>query len=286
MKHLPQNPSFEYLRREARGLRAKHRSKDISVFKIIGHFDTSFHGLDQDEVFARKFSIIDAQRVTARQYCFASWRRLKLFVQKETEKTSAYNPVLRQDLLRRNEMRLALIRRAKDKRPGSQESLRTFNEESQEIVRKIYERFGWPGPQLVRRDGLEACYWLAVSHSGNSKFQYECAMLMKEALPKGECYGLEYAVTIDRWLCLSYKPTIYGCFNDFNVETGRVEYTKDFIDPVNINKRRAEVGLPNFEAANQDLHVRSTAQKWPRFTKADWEKMKRQWSLEGGYISG
>jgi len=88
----------------------KHRAKDETIFGIIGHYDTSFQGLNQEEVFARKFSIIDAQRVTARQYCFASWRRLKLFVQKATVKTEKYDPRLRYMLLRRNEARAALIR--------------------------------------------------------------------------------------------------------------------------------------------------------------------------------
>ena len=101
MKHLPENPSFEFLRREARTLRAMHRAKDKSVVEIIGHYDTSFHGLSPEEIFARRFSVVDAQRVTARQYCFASWRRLKLFVQKATELTDEYNPKLREELLRR-----------------------------------------------------------------------------------------------------------------------------------------------------------------------------------------
>ena len=55
MKSLPEKPSYEFLRREARELRAKHRARDISVFETIGHFDTSFHGLSPDEVFSRKF---------------------------------------------------------------------------------------------------------------------------------------------------------------------------------------------------------------------------------------
>ncbi len=285
MKHLPQNPNLEYLRREARSLRARHRAKDQSVANIIGHFDTSFHGLNQDEVFARKFSIIDAQRVTARQYRFASWRRLKLFIQKDSEKNRTYNPDLKDKLLKRNQMRMALVRRVKNQKAGAGQNLRDFNEESQDLVSHIYAEHGWPGPQIIGRDGVEACYWLAVSQSLNCQFQYESAMLMKDALPKGECYGVEYAIVIDRWLSLSNKSTIYGSFNDFNIETGRVEYTRDFIDPANINKRRAEVGLPNFDAANEELKARAATQKWPKYSEMDWRKMKRQWSVEGGYLS-
>ncbi len=277
--------NLEYLRREARSPRAKHCAKDKSVANIIGHFDTSFHGLNQDEVFARKFSIIDAQRVTARQYRFASWRRLKLFIQKDSEENRAYNPDLRDKLLKRNQMRSALVRRAKNQKAGAGQSLRDFNVESQDLVNHIYAQYGWPGPQIIGRDGVEACYWLAVSQSLNSQFQYESAMLMKDALPKGECYGVEYAIVIDRWLSLSNKPTIYGSFNDFNIETGRVEYTRDYIDPAKINKCRAEVGLPNFDAANAEIKARAATKQWPKYSEMEWKNMKRRWSVEGGYKS-
>ena len=152
MKHLPENPNIEYLRRKARALRAKHRAKDKSVLEIVGHYDTSYHGLSQGEIFAKKFSIIDAQRVVARQYCFASWRRLRLFIQKSTERTNEFNGALREDLLRRNRMRQALIRRVKNRKPGAAEQLNDFTEKSQELVKNVYLQFGWPGPQLVGRD--------------------------------------------------------------------------------------------------------------------------------------
>jgi len=182
-------------------------------------------------------------------------------------------------------MRKALIRRAKDGRAGSMKSLKRFDLESQEVVRNIYERYGWPGPQVVGRDGTEACYWLAVSRSSHSTFQHACAELMEKALPRGECYGHPYAITIDRWLCLSYRPQIYGSFNDFNEETGRVEYSSDVIDPVNLNKRRAEVGLQNFDADNRKLNALATLQKWPRPSKSEWEGKKRQWALKSGHVT-
>lgn len=285
MKYLPARPSLDFLRREARTLRGLHRARNTSVADVIGHFDTSFHGLGHEELFARKFSVIDAQRVIARQYGFASWRRLKLFVQKDSHKTSDFHPVLRDELLRRDAMRIAFVRRAKDGRPGSIAKLRDFNAESRALAVRIYERYGWPGPQLIGRDGLEALYWLSLSDHGNGTFQYESAKLMEDALPQGECFGLAYATTIDRWLCLSYKPTRYGCINDFNVDTGRVEYTRDFSDPANINKRRAEVGLPDFESANRELNELTVAQKWPTCSRAEWAAKKRQCALEGGYIS-
>ena len=285
MKILPEQPNIEFLRREARTLKAQHRAQDNSVYKLIGHFDTSFHGLDQQQLFARKFSILDAQRVKARQYGFASWRRLKLFVQKASVQSSDFNETLRLELLQRNKMREALLRRAKNKKYNAKSRFEEFNDESKAILEKVFDQYGWPGPQVVGRDGAEACFWLGLTDSSNSQFQYKSTNLMKDSLPKGECHGIQYAITIDRWLCLSYQPTLFGSFNDFNEESGYVEYTSDVVDPKNLNKRRAEVGLPNFEADNRELRQRAIDRKWPEYKQSDWEKMKRQWALKGGYIS-
>ena len=285
MKTLASKPCLEFLRREARTLKSKHKTLDISTCKIIGHFDTSFHRLTNDEIFARKFSILDAQRVTARQYGFASCKRLKLFIQKSTTQSTEFDPVLRCKLLRRKSMHDALLKRAKKKKTNTNRSYERFVEESQAMLEKIYEKYGWPGPQIVGRDGAEACFWLGLSSYKNSKFQYQSAMLMKDSLPKGEMYGIEYAITIDRWLCLSYKPTIFGSVNDYNQDSGLVEFTNDVVNFDSLNKRRAEVGLPNFEEANKELRNRAKAQKWPEDSQEDWKNMKRKWAIKGGYIS-
>ena len=284
MKYLPEQANLEFLRREARVLRNKHRVKDETVFNIIGHYDTSFHGLNQEQVFAKKFSIIDAQRVIARQYCFSSWRRLKLFVHKSSVKTEEFRPDLRQQLLRRNSMRQAIVCRVK-KQKTSIEILHNFNAKSLDMLQSIHEKYGYPGPQLVSRDGSDASFFLAMSNIIDSQFQYKWAMLMKEALQRGESFGDRYAVMIDRWLNLSYKPSIYGAFNDFNKESGRVEFSNDVINPKNLNKRRAKVGLANFESENERLKKLTVEKKGPAVTQNEWETRKRQLALEGGYIS-
>lgn len=289
MKTLPQHPNLDYLRRESRALRDKHRNRDNSVCDVIGHFDTSFHGLTPSQIFDSQFSILDAQRVTARQYCFASWRRLKLFVDKSTKKTDSYNTELKKQIIERNQKRLALIKDCQESKEGTKEALNTFILKTHEMLEKIYDEYdGWIGPQVLGADGTQALFEVGLSHSLNSGFQYKSAMLMKEALPKGECLGFNYAMVMDRWLNLSYKPSIYGCFNDFNEITGRVELSNNVIDRKNLNKRRAEVGLDDFDRANQDFVgiVLSHQQQDPEYySKEGWQESKRKWALEGGYIA-
>ena len=79
MKSLPARPNLEYLKKEAKKLRSAHRNKDKLVSSILSHYDTSFTGKTEDEIFASKFSILDAQRVIAREYGFSSRTKLKRF---------------------------------------------------------------------------------------------------------------------------------------------------------------------------------------------------------------
>ena len=231
------------------------------------------------------FSILDAQRVIARQYGFASWRRLKLFIQKSTQQSADYDQALAEQLTRRNAMRVALMRRYTSKKAGWFDHLDDFNEESVEMLEAIYDKYGWVGPQIVGREGIEACYWLGINCLKNSQFQYRSAELMREALPLGECYGGYYAVSIDRSLTLSYKPSIFGAFNDFNEHSDRVEYSDNVVDPKNLNKRRAQVGLMNLNKANEEWADMIRQRKAYRYTKDEWQALKRKWALEGGYIA-
>jgi len=81
MRTLPVRPNLQFLSREAKAIKSSHRNGDSTVCSIIGRFDTSLHGLSNQQILDTKFSILDAQRVVARLYGFSSWSRLKFFVE-------------------------------------------------------------------------------------------------------------------------------------------------------------------------------------------------------------
>lgn len=253
MKILPEQPNLEHLRREARALKSQHRAQDESIVDVIRHFDTSMHGLSQQAVFNKKFSILDAQRVTARQYCFSSWTRLKLFVHKSTVQHDEFNAKLSNTIVRRKADYDARLRRYKTKKwkNGAVEKWEQFNRESVDLMSDVYRQYGWPGPNIIGRKAVDACFYLAGGHVHDSEFQSLTIGHMKNALPKGECPGIFYASLIDRYLALTYQPTLYGTTSDFNQITGRVEPTQDIANVQQVNVRRAEVGLPDLESSNQ-----------------------------------
>ncbi len=285
MKILPNQPNLAYLRREAQAVKARHRAKDTSVCSIVGHYDTSLHGLSEQQIFNQHFSILDAQRVVARQYAFSSWSRLKLFVLKSSD-TTELNSELSKLILERKCTYDAYLKRFK-KTKWKDNAIRkwdNFNRESGDIFENIYDKYGWPGPNIIGREAVEASFCLTAANSNDSTFQKLTTKLMKEALPKGECFGIMYASLVDRCLSLSYRPTIYGTNYDFNEQTGRVELSRNVIDPENLDKRRAEVGLPGFESQYlEDIEIQ-LKRKQLQTDREDWEQYKRKTALKCGYI--
>jgi hypothetical protein len=68
---LPENPSFENLKKQAKGLRKAVRAGDVESIARVREFHPR-----ADEAMAA-FSLRDAQLVLARGYRFASWKKLK-----------------------------------------------------------------------------------------------------------------------------------------------------------------------------------------------------------------
>ena len=71
-RRLPEQPNLEQLRKQAKDLLQSYRSGDTAATAEIGQFDRTPD--------AASFALNDAQRVIARSYGFASWPKLKAFV--------------------------------------------------------------------------------------------------------------------------------------------------------------------------------------------------------------
>jgi hypothetical protein len=102
---------------------------------------------------------------------------------------------------------------------------------------QIIDKHGWPGKSLVGRDGAQAA-WLIVQHSdADVKFQRRCLELLESA-PEGEIKIDHVVYLTDRVLVNEGKPQRYGTQMGENFEPRPIE------DAENVDRRRAEVGLP------------------------------------------
>jgi ankyrin repeat protein len=78
---LPPSPSLAHLKSQARDLMRDRQSRSLQAVQRIREFHPRFDGADDDRVTNADFRLADAQLTIAREYGFASWPRLKAFVE-------------------------------------------------------------------------------------------------------------------------------------------------------------------------------------------------------------
>ncbi|MEM6470396.1 MAG: DUF6624 domain-containing protein [Planctomycetota bacterium] len=110
-------------------------------------------------------------------------------------------------------------------------------------LKALIKQHGWLGRSLVGEDGAHDA-WLLVQHADlDPAFQKECLRLMT-AMPKGEVAAVDIAYLTDRTLVADGKLQRYGTqCSGINGKT----VVNPVEDPVNLNKRRNELGLGTIE---------------------------------------
>ncbi len=76
-KRLPESPSLQHLKLQAKDLRAGHRARALDAYQRIREFHPRFRGLNDAAIGDAAFTLNDAQLTIAREYGFSSWPRLK-----------------------------------------------------------------------------------------------------------------------------------------------------------------------------------------------------------------
>lgn len=154
-------------------------------------------------------------------------------------------PALRQELLKRVEQDQAIRNNLISKGVEHPDKsilarMQAIDTANTERMRVIVRQYGWPGPELVGRDGTEAAF-LLVQHA-DLPFQKEVLPLVEKAYKSGSLSGQSYALLLDRVLVGEGKPQVYGTQTK-RIWKGREPVLEPIEDEGNVDKRRAEVGL-------------------------------------------
>lgn len=157
-------------------------------------------------------------------------------------------PALRRELLQRVEQDQAIRNELMSKGVEHPDKailarMEAIDNANTERVRAIVRLYGWPSPELVGQDGAEAAF-LIVQHA-DLAFQKDMLPLVDKAYRVGGLSGQSYALLLDRVLVGEGKPQVYGT-QAKRVEEwkGREPALQPIEDEANVDKRRAEVGLP------------------------------------------
>lgn len=169
--------------------------------------------------------------------------------QAQTTQPPITNPPLRQELINRvkkdQEVRNEWIKKgvlSKDK--TLLRRMEAIDADNTARMKTIVKQYGWPGPELVGQDGTEAAFLLA-QHADHG-FQKELLPLIRESYEAKKLSGQNYALFLDRVLVGEGKPQVYGTqAKPIEQWKGKEPVLQAIEDEGNVDKRRAEVGLPS-----------------------------------------
>ena len=108
------------------------------------------------------------------------------------------------------------------------------------LIKKILDENGWLGPDIIGRQG-NLTLFLVIQHS-DIETQVKYLPMMREAVKNENASPANLALLEDRVALRQGKRQIYGSQIGRDPETGEY-YVSPLIDPENVDKRRAEVGL-------------------------------------------
>lgn len=107
-------------------------------------------------------------------------------------------------------------------------------------VMKILDERGWLGKNVVGEQGNKTLF-LVIQHS-DLKYQQKYLPMMRDAVKNGNANAGNLAYLEDRVALREGRKQIYGSQAAKNKKTNKM-YISPMIDPDNVDKRRAEVGL-------------------------------------------
>ncbi|TZF96258.1 hypothetical protein FW781_12580 [Chryseobacterium panacisoli] len=121
-------------------------------------------------------------------------------------------------------------------------------------VKAILDKYGWLGPDVVGGQGSVTLF-LVIQHADQAT-QEKYLPMMRDAVKNGKAQSSSLALLEDRVALRQGKRQIYGSQIGRDPET-QIYYVSPLEDPENVDKRRADVGLPPLAE-----YVKNWQMKW------------------------
>jgi hypothetical protein len=129
-------------------------------------------------------------------------------------------------------------------------------------VEAIIDKYGWLGADKIGHQANSTLF-MVIQHADLAT-QVKYLPIMREAVKKGDAKASSLALLEDRVAMRQGKKQIYGSQVSWNMKTNE-RFVIPLEDPDNVDKRRAEVGLPALQ-----IYLAEYDMKW------DVEKYKKE----------
>ena len=195
------------------------------------------------------------------------------------------NEALRDELLemaRRDEAVRAELVASGELFGGYEPRMARIHERNSRRLRRIIESVGWPGENLVGRDGAEAA-WIVLQHAIAEPGLLRCALpLLQDAAREGKVSPRHAAMLEDRIRFFEGRPQRYATQFDWdadgNLSPGDVE------DPQGLDERRRAVGLPLLAEQMEEARLRATAEgDCPPADHEAYARARDEWAVGVGW---
>jgi hypothetical protein len=113
-------------------------------------------------------------------------------------------------------------------------------------LKRIFKNYGFMGFNEVGIQSSQYFWFLIQLCDKDPNFQAEVLSEMKRQVDTKNANASDYAYLVDRVRINTGMPQIYGTQTTYNEEKGTNE-PKSLLDPENVNKRRAELGIITLE---------------------------------------
>lgn len=167
-----------------------------------------------------------------------------------TETPAVSNPALRAELLDRVKQADVLLERLLKctsefhECDAPMDRLKRAFDNNAARLNAIVKQYGWPENGVVGRDGAWAATLILLN--AELAFKNEMLPLVRDAYRAGKTDGANYAYLLDDIRVAEGKPQVYGTHQKEGAGVSPIE------DEANVNKRRAEVGLPPLSEYERD----------------------------------
>jgi len=131
---------------------------------------------------------------------------------------------------------------------GLTDEWKTVEQADKVLLKTIFKDHGFLGNSEVGEESSRNFLLMVQRFDSDSTFQQQVLVEMKKHVDKINTSPIEFANLTDRVKLNQKKLQVYGTQLELN-EKGTSFEPKPVIDPQNLNKRRAEVGLGTIEDA-------------------------------------